>query len=57
MSSVQQKELYMQTLNSKMRVAPTTRKTIPRLELLAALLLARLVVSITGPLQMEILLE
>ena len=39
---------------SKTRVAPLKRQTIPRLELLSALLLARLIASITKALQDEV---
>ena len=44
-------------LSSKMRVAPTTTRTIPRLELLSALLLSRLVTNITSALQQEMSLQ
>ena len=48
---------FMRILSSKTRVAPTTLRTIPRLELLSALLLSRLVTNITSALQQEISLQ
>ena len=42
---------------SKTRVSPMREQTIPRLELLSALLLARLIVSVTKSLESEIKLE
>ena len=42
---------------SKTRVAPTKGMTIPRLELLAALLLSKLMVSVSRALEPELPLE
>ena len=50
-------ESCMRILSSKTRVAPTTTRTIPKLELLSALLLSRLVTNITSALQQEISLQ
>ena len=50
-------ESCMRILSSKTRVAPTTTRTIPRLELLSALLLSRLVTNITSALQQEMSLQ
>ena len=47
-------ESCMRILSSKMTVAPTTTRTIPRLELLSALLLSRVVTNITSALQQKI---
>ena len=44
-------------VSSKTRVSPTQGQTIPRLELLGALLLARSIVSVTGSLGAEIKLD
>ena len=42
---------------AKMRVSPTRSVSIPRLELLSALLLSRLVANLEGPLQSELQLD
>ena len=48
---------FVRFLTSKTRVAPTQTQTIPRLELLSALLLARLITSITASLNSQLSLE
>ncbi len=50
-------ETSVRFVASKTRVAPANKQTIPRLELLAALLLARLITSISAALEPEILLS
>ena len=52
-----QQDIHVRFIASKTRVAPVKTLTIPRLELLSALLLARLVKSITNSLETELVLE
>ena len=48
---------FVQFVVSKTRVAPVQRQTVPRLELLSALLLARLVASVTEALTLQLTLN
>jgi len=45
---------YVKFVGSKTRVAPLDKQTIPRLELVSALILARLIVTITEALEKEV---
>jgi len=45
---------YVKFVASKRRVAPLSSQTIPRLELLAAIILARLVTAVEGALECEV---
>ena len=48
---------YVKFVASKTRVAPLSSQTIPRFELLAAVILARLVTAVEGALKCEVLIK
>ena len=50
-------EISIKLLSSKSRVAPLKQETMPRLELLGALLLSRLMLSVRNSLKDELLFD